>query len=663
MLSLKTTFRRPIVSALGILLVVSMTAFLSVGIGQAYAANNTLATIEDKFTTVALMTEKFRNQSNVTLQFGDVTKTQVTRQFPEKVIDFLDELPEKYPDMVKEVSSAGLASAYIPSLTVDFFTDHSFEDSVEKKNYTAPWARPSGTPYCCAMFEIELTEIGEPFSEESYMEITEDQTKAVFETEYRSQLKGKITSVIALHEGFDDPTGRELQVNLHVKNFEAFEALDLKLGEKYLVYSYYYVDRVWKYGNDYVSCLTGDELVYDENVYYISRDGTKTLANITEKTYIGENGETVTCTPEEYVERYSLPSIAHVPNGAEAFLASAEGAKWREQIENIEINEHAFPVIGVQKLGYITDFAREDVRIVEGRDFTAKELEGGANVCVISESLAAKNGISVGDTIDLNYYLYDWSVEYQWYLHEGMGIIEPSANFHTSTTGMAETENYKVVGLYRDSSEWNYTSGDIYSFTPNTIFVPHSSVTGSMDYSNQGMFRTYVLKNGCIDTFQKEVAMAGLDGLFTYYDQGYEVISQNLFAYDEVARQAMAVGISSSLVLAALYFILFPLQQKKNVSIMYSLGAERKRRMAYILGSNVLILLPGTVLGCLLSIASWNYVSNALYAAAEAETVITFEVNAPLMLMIAAIQFVIIFAAATLLALLMAKDRKMHERK
>ena len=195
MLSLKTTFRRPIVSALGILLVVSMTAFLSVGIGQAYAANNTLATIEDKFTTVALMTEKFRNQSNVTLQFGDVTKTQVTRQFPEKVIDFLDKLPEKYPDMVKEVSSAGLASAYIPSLTVDFFTDHSFEDSVEKKNYTAPWARPSGTPYCCAVFEIELTEINPPAIVESFIEISKDQTKAMFETEYRADVRGDITSI------------------------------------------------------------------------------------------------------------------------------------------------------------------------------------------------------------------------------------------------------------------------------------------------------------------------------------------------------------------------------------------------------------------------------------------------------------------------------------
>ena len=663
MLSIKNAIRRPIVSALGILLVVSMTAFLSVGIGQAYVANNTLKSIEDNFTTVALMTEKFRNQSNVTLQFGDKTQTQVTRQFPEKVVKFLEALPEKYPELVKEVASPGLASAYIPSLTVDFFTDHSYEESVAKKNPTGAWSRPHGTPYCCAIFEIVLTEIGEPFAEENFIEISDDQTYAVYETEYRSQLKGNITSVIALHEGFDDPTGRVLSVNLHVESFEAFDALDLKLGEKYLVYSYYYIDRVWKYGNDYVGCLVGDEIIYDENVYYVSRDGAVTPANITEKTYIGENGESVTCTPEEYVERYSLPSIVHVPDGAEAFLATEKGAKWREQIDNIEINEHAFPVIGVQKLGYITDFAREDARIVEGRDFTAKELEGGANVCVISETLAAMNGISVGDTIDLNYYLYDWSVEYQWYINEGIGIIEPSPYFYTSTTGLTETETYKVVGLYRDSLEWTYTQGDIYSFTPNTIFVPYPSVTGSMDYSDQGMFRTYVLKNGTINELQKEVALAGFDGLFVYYDQGYEVISQNLFAYDEVARQALAVGASSSLVLAALYFILFPLQQKKNVSIMYSLGAERKRRMAYILGSNVLILLPGTILGCLLSIASWNCVSRALYAAAEAESVITFEVNALLMLMIAAIQFVIVFAAATLLALLMAKDRKMHERK
>lgn len=663
MLSIKNALRRPIVSALGILLVVSMTAFLSVGIGQAYVANNTLNSIEDNFTTVALMTEKYRNQSNVTLQFGDITKTQVTRQFPEKVTEFLEALPEKYPEIVKEVSSPGLASAYIPSLTVDFFSDHSYEDSVAKKNSTGAWARPHGTPYTCAVFEIELTEIGEPFAEEGFIDITEDQTKAVFETEYRVQLEGNITSVVALHEGFDDPTGRVLSVNLHIKNYEELEALGIKVGEKYIVYSYYYIDRVWKYGDDYVSCLVGDELIYDENVYYISRDGTKTPANITEKTYIDENGETVTCSVEEYVERYSHPSIAHVPDGAEAFLASEEGAKWREAIENIEINEHAFPVIGVEKLGYIADFAREDVRIVEGRNFTAKELERGANVCVISETLAAINGISVGDTIDLNYYIYDWSVPYQWYINEGIGIIEPSAYYYTSTTGLAQTESYTVVGLYRDSSEWTYISGDNYSFTPNTIFVPKSSVTGSMDYSDQGMFRTYVLQNGSIDEFQKEVAMAGLDGLFTYYDHDYEIISQNLFAYDEVAKQAMVVGVASSLVLAALYFILFPMQQKKNVSIMYSLGANRKRRISYLLGSNLCILLPGTLIGCVVSIVSWKLVSSALFAAAEAEAYFDFAVDAPLLLTVAAVQFICMLIASLVLALMMAKDRNMNKRK
>ena len=96
---------------------------------------------------------------------------------------------------------------------------------------------------------------------------------------------------------------------------------------------------------------------------------------------------------------------------------------------------------------------------------------------------------------------------------------------------------------------------------------------------------------------------------------------------------------------------------------MYSLGTTRRRRMAYILGSNLCILLPGTLLGCVLSIGSWQYVSQAIYAAAETEAQITFEVETPLVLMIAAIQFVCMLIASLVLAWLMAKDRKMHERK
>ena len=663
MLSIKNAIRRPIVSALGILLVVSMTAFLSVGIGQAYVANNTVNSIEYNFTTVALMTSKYRNQESVFLQFGDQTSTYTPRQFPEKLREWLSEAPDKYPDIVKEVSSPGLASAYIPSLNVDFFTDHSYEESVAKVSFSGAWPRPQGVPYTCGVLEIRLTEIGEPSQRETYIEYVDNLTKKKNETETTVQLKGIITSVIALHDGFNDPTNRDITVSLHVRNVEEFEALDLKIGENYLVYTTNYVDREWKYGNDYVSCLAGGTVNYEENIYYLTTDGTKIPSTVTEKTYINENGETVTCSVEEYEKRYLLPAITHIPEGADAFLASEEGAEWRELIETVAINEHTFPVIGVQKLGYIADFAREDARIVEGRDFLAKELESGANVCIISQTLAAKNGISVGDTIDMNYYIYDWNVPYQSYIKDGMGIVEPSAYYYTPTTGLAETECYTVVGLYRDNAEWSYAAGDVYSFTPNTIFVPHSSVTGSMDYSDQGMFRTYVLKNGSIDEFQKIVVSSGYEGLFAYYDQGYSVISESLFAYDEVAKMALTIGISSSAMLAVLYFILFPMQQKKNAVIMYSLGATRRKRMRYLLGSNLCILLPGTIIGCVLSLASWKLVNRALFAVADAQSYITFDIPASLLLSIAAIQFVCIFVIVILLSFMISKDRKMHERK
>ena len=93
MLSIKNAIRRPIVSLLGIMLVVSMTGLLSFGIGQAYVADNQLKSIEEEFATDGLTTDKCRNQSTATLQFGDITETQFKRQFPVKVVIFLSEFP------------------------------------------------------------------------------------------------------------------------------------------------------------------------------------------------------------------------------------------------------------------------------------------------------------------------------------------------------------------------------------------------------------------------------------------------------------------------------------------------------------------------------------------------------------------------------------------
>ena len=95
---------------------------------------------------------------------------------------------------------------------------------------------------------------------------------------------------------------------------------------------------------------------------------------------------------------------------------------------------------------------------------------------------------------------------------------------------------------------------------------------------------------------------------------------------------------------------------------MSTLGAPRKNRIAYILGSNLCILLPGTVLGLLLGIGAWQTVSSLLYSSVKAELYLSIDVNVPILLTISVIQFIFIFSVAAIFALLMTRDRKMYQR-
>ena len=126
---------------------------------------------------------------------------------------------------------------------------------------------------------------------------------------------------------------------------------------------------------------------------------------------ISEEGAEV-IPQSEYEQYYSVPTIAKLTEGqsAEEFLSSKKGVEWSEMLSDLDINNHALPLIAVDKIGYQADFAREQARIVEGRDFSEKELSDGSRVAIISQSLAAANNISVGDTIDLSSYSYDYNI-------------------------------------------------------------------------------------------------------------------------------------------------------------------------------------------------------------------------------------------------------------
>ena len=415
----------------------------------------------------------------------------------------------------------------------------------------------------------------------------------------------------------------------------------------------------WK---DAVMLTLEDKSVFGvyESVDY--SDGSGSYPNINWDRWVtDENGALIQITQEEYEQRYSVPTIVEIDGAVEAYLQSEDGQPWAKQIELMEVNYRAFPVVGVEKLGYVADFARETARIVEGRDFTQEELESGAKVCLLSETLAAANGLGVGDRICPRFYNYDWDSPCQAFVSGGNGVVNPSAYRYTANTAFAgSAEDYVIVGLYRQDNAWGDVSDNLYSFTPNTIFVPHSSVSSDMDHGDQGFFQTLVLKNGSVAAFRNLVDEAGYEGLFIYYDQGYTTISGNLHNYKEVSQRALLVGMVVYGGILLLFLLLFPGSQGKVLLTMHALGAQRKCKVAQVVMTSAGILIPGTVTGILTGMLLWQRIINAL--AESASAAVTLEMDIVTFTMVALGQLVLALVLTVLIALPMTRDKGIAKR-
>ncbi len=205
--------------------------------------------------------------------------------------------------------------------------------------------------------------------------------------------------------------------------------------------------------------------------------------------------------------------------------------------------------------------------------------------------------MSVGDHISIQYYEYDHDAPHRVIL----GTANPSPYFYSLYRGFSSEEiAYEIVGLYRQKREW---AEDAHSFTPNTIFVPKKSVCGQTEVSSSGVFCTFVLENGMTEWLEEELTALGYDGLLAYYDQGYSDIADSLSKYFVVAKGVLLAGIVSWCILLGVFLFLFPGHQKQTAKRMWTLGAPRSWVVKHILVSGMGIVLPGLVLGGIVSAA------------------------------------------------------------
>ena len=662
--------RQPVKTLFLLLLVFLASAMLVICVGQYTAAGLARANLDDRYDTVALLSDEY---------FGEDVPNgrDYFTHLPEDIQSWVDNTLDTRRDLVKEESHTQVYSAYIPGVAPDNFSQYENGGYLDAYNIEAIGA---GYPYRCAMLEVTLTAVGTEIKERTKSYGTSLEELQTFRTSITLLCAGRIEKVLGLEQGFASPVGSTIALLIRCYDEEDLAAMELEPGNRYLVYGLDYTemdamsremavlnyyplyDELFGENLEQVDCRMTVCNEIDFPVICQEGDDFVLREDLRNKYIFADNQIRYTQVPaEEMTETYTIPTMVKLSGTGEAFLQEAEGQIWKETLEYMEISNHAFPVLAVDKLGYQVAFARGDSRITEGRDFTQEELTRESRVCIISENLAVGNGLSVGDTIPMQTYGYDPNIEIV-QREIALGTRFPSAAIYSDVTGFtSQMEEYTIVGIYRQNNAWE-NQDDVYGLTPNVIFVPKGSISGDFRLGNQGIFYTLVLHNGKMKEFQKLQTQAGYPDLFICMDGGYTEISSGLDTYEGVAAKALYIGAGGSAVILLLFLVLCPLQQRKNLFLMGSLGTSPGGKIRHIFVSTMVLLVPGVVLGVLTGALLWKQVATVLMGTMHVQ--IPMEANMAVLAPCLAAGLVAAMAVLVLtLAAAMSGSRGMMNRK
>ena len=307
--------------------------------------------------------------------------------------------------------------------------------------------------------------------------------------------------------------------------------------------------------------------------------------------------------------QYNLPSIQELPDGVTAQEVIDSTSSWRMAMESIQTNNHSVPVLAVDSVEGMLEFASGRTQITQGRSISQDEYRDGAAVCLISETLARESGLDVGDTLPLS--LYENEKSLPWTFRTTVGDSDPTASYYLPQRGFQQETEYTIIGLYRQSSEWGET---VASFTPNSVLTPKKSVTCAMETggsaieaSPSGLWGTMILKNGTAGQMEARLKENNLAGTVTYYDQGYSEIVESLDGFSRVSRTVLWVGLALWVVVLAAYCVLFPLQEGKTALRMWTLGTVKRDITGSIWLSSAAVAVIGAVIALAVSIPGMSW--------------------------------------------------------
>ena len=642
--------RRPVKAAFGALLLALAGVILALSGGQFWAAVQTRAGVEETYTTVAMVTGGKRQL----VSSGDIVYEDIGPTY--EANEFLKEAAQKGWNIIRGQATMGLAGGYSPKLTpLTTFYQMDVDSSDTRID------NDEDVPYNFAILEIEITEVGE----ERVYYPREYDTGAFFNW----VVSGKVLGVQAMSGDWNDPTGRNANFYLQITGESDAAGKALQAGQRILVFTHNYRDldfeqrcliaedlRLSGYEVDprsldiennliryadrttaititdgegnpwpddaplYKDPVTGNESTIDlrrlNTIAFNVDDCSQPWTLYDEQWNVEEQKwEWTVQRVIAYDTDYDLASFTILPEGVTAEEMIASSPTWQKAMESVRVSSHSVPVLAVNHLEALADFAAGTTMVTQGRSISQAEYDSGAAVCLVSESLARENGLNVGDVLPLSLYEYDQDLRYS-YIHE----YNPRPSCYLPDQGFQQETEYTIIGLYRQSNEWVTTPT---SFTPNSVFVPEKSVTCQTVTGNYGVWSSLILQNGTIDQVEARLEENDLGGAVTYYDQGYSDIVESLDGYTRVSRTVLYVGLALWAVVLAAYCVLLPMQESKTALRMWTLGAKRRDIAGQIWTPSALMAAAGTVIALAVSIPGMSWATDKIQALTGSDLTLT----------------------------------------
>lgn len=311
------------------------------------------------------------------------------------------------------------------------------------------------------------------------------------------------------------------------------------------------------------------------------------------------------------------------------FYETERGQYWLELSKALSMWDTTAPVLPVTDTALLPSFHDRTVYVREGRTFSAEDLENGAAVCLVSEEFARKNGLSIGDKVELPLYGVNEKDSPHRTFGDGSGLRTFSLlNAQNRAYTPFWTAKYEIIGTYYSVGTYGKPAGSI-EMALNLFLIPANSVkadfAGNIVDSGpmQRATTSFQIPNGTVDdymaAYNRNVPAEVRENLeITFDDNGYSQIIGGLLNMRYVAIILFAAGLLSALAILVLLLYFFIVKQKKRTAIERSLGMSKAQCRVSLMAGILVLALVASVIG--VGIGAVLLQSDVLTDTAQSET-------------------------------------------